>query len=95
MADLQQFEDAYDRAEAAYLSAIQADLPRAETARLAGAVATAAAEFNTEAYRSLHTAAGSERDELDRLTDLTETLSDLWTEIHAAYQGTYPRPADG
>ena len=86
MADLQQFEDAYDRAETAYLSGLQADLPRADMARLAGAVAAAAAEFNTEAYRILPASAGSEHEELDRLTDLTETLSELWTDIHNAYQ---------
>lgn len=86
MADLQQFEDAYDRAEAAYISALRGDRPRAELADMAGAVAAAAADFNTEAYRALHTAAGDDREELDRLTDLTETLSELWTDIHTAYQ---------
>lgn len=86
MADLQAFEDAYDRAEAAYLNGIQADLPRDEMARLAGVVAAAAAEFNTEAYRNLSTSSGDEREELDRLTDLTETLSELWADLHAAYR---------
>ncbi|MFD3403685.1 hypothetical protein ACFWUU_23580 [Kribbella sp. NPDC058693] len=87
MADLQQFEDAYDRAEAAYVDALRADLPRAKLMDLAGAVAAAAAEFNTEAYRAFHTASGDDREELDRLTDLTETLGELWTDIHTAYQG--------
>ncbi|WP_371404542.1 hypothetical protein OHA10_02520 [Kribbella sp. NBC_00662] len=87
MADLQQFEDAYDRAEAGYISALRADRPRAELVEMAGAVAAAAADFNTEAYRALHTATGDDREELDRLTDLTETLSELWTDIHTAYQG--------
>ncbi|MFI5697305.1 hypothetical protein ACIA58_35940 [Kribbella sp. NPDC051586] len=90
MADLGQFENAYDQAEAAYLSGLQTDLPRVELARLAGAVATAAAEFNTEAYRSLHSASDDDdREELDRLTDITEPLAELWTDIQAAYQGTY------
>ncbi|WP_134122111.1 hypothetical protein [Kribbella kalugense] len=84
MADLQQFEDAYDRAEAAYVGGIQADLPRAEMARLAGAVAAAADELNTEAYRRL--SASPESEELDRLTDLTEPLNELWTDIHNAYR---------
>lgn len=88
MADLQQFEDAYDRAEEAYLDAVRADRPRADLAHLAGAVATAATDFNTEAYRNLFAASGDEREELDRLTDLTETLSELWSDIHTAYQGS-------
>jgi hypothetical protein len=87
MADLQQFEDAYDRAEAAYVSGLRADLPRADLADLAGAVATAAADFNTEAYRTFHASSGDDREELDRLTDLTETLSELWADMHAAYLG--------
>jgi hypothetical protein len=87
MADLQQFEDAYDGAEAAYIDALRADLPRAKLADLAGAVAAAAADFNAEAYRALHTASGDDREELDRLTDLTEALSELWTDIHTAYEG--------
>ncbi|WP_432880681.1 hypothetical protein ACQPYH_35755 [Kribbella sp. CA-245084] len=90
MADLQQLEDAYDRAEAAYVSALRADLPRVDLARLAGAVAAAAAEFNAEAYSNLRTAAGDDREELDRLTDLTETLSELWSDVHSAYLGQQP-----
>ncbi|TDW66433.1 hypothetical protein [Kribbella pratensis] len=87
MADLQQFEDDYDRAEAAYISALRADLSRTDLADLAGVVAAAAAEFNTEAYRNLQTSSGDDREELDRLTDLTETLSELWSDIHSAYLG--------
>jgi hypothetical protein len=90
MADLGQFENAYDRAEAAYLNGLRANLPRSELARLAGEVATAADAFNTEAYRNLHTASDDDREELDRLTDLTEPLSELWTEIHSAYLGQQP-----
>ncbi|MEV4260283.1 hypothetical protein [Kribbella sp. NPDC049584] len=87
MADLAQFEDAYDQAEAAYLRALQASLPRSELARLAGTVSAAAAEFNTQAFRSLQTSSGEDREELDRLTDLTETLTELWSDIHTAYLG--------
>ena len=87
MADLQQFEDAYDRAETAYVDALRADLPRAKLADLAGGVAAAVSAFNTEAYRALATASGDDHEELDRLTDLTETLSELWTDIDTAYRG--------
>jgi hypothetical protein len=87
MADLGNFEDAYDQAEAAYLSGLRADLGRAELARLAGVVAAAAGEFNAEAFRSLRTASSEDREELDRLTDLTETLSELWADVHSAYLG--------
>ncbi|WP_157997006.1 hypothetical protein [Kribbella rubisoli] len=72
------------------MSALRADLPRAEMAGFAGAVAAAAAEFNAEAYGNLRTASGDEREELDRLTDLTESLSELWSDMHAAYLGQQP-----
>ncbi|MGW7683765.1 hypothetical protein ACWGID_23710 [Kribbella sp. NPDC054772] len=87
MAAVEEFEDAYERAEADYLRALRADRPRADLTLLAGAVAGAAEAWDAEAYRLLHLSVGSERAELDRLTEMTEALRYLWTDIHAAYRG--------
>lgn len=60
---------------------------RAALAEAAQAVAANATAYNTEAYRRLHASRGDERRQLDLLTERTEVLSELWTDIAAAYLG--------
>lgn len=51
------------------------------------AVADAAAQFNTEAYRSIHSGVGNVWMPLDRLTERTEVLAELWLDLATAHEG--------
>jgi hypothetical protein len=79
---LQSLSDRYERAEAEFMTVVRADEDRASLALSARQVATAASEFNAEAYRKLH---ASEKDAwmpLDQLTERTEVLAELWIDLH-------------
>lgn len=79
-------DEQYEQAEAQYLDAIRQDRSRRDAAALAQAVAHAAAAWNAAAYERLHkTAGGDERHQLDRLTERTEVLAELWADLAAAY----------
>ena len=78
-------DTAYERAEADFLSAVRSRSERADLRIACGAVAEAAADWNTLAYERLHQLIGDERAELDPLTERTEVLSELWAE-----RGTVP-----
>lgn len=86
MSDLDALDEQYEQAEAQYLDALRQERPRGDAAALAQAVADAAAAWNTAAYERLHqTAKGDERQQLDRLTERTEALAELWADVTAAY----------
>ena len=86
MPDLDALDEQYEQAEATYLDALRQDKPRREGAALAQAVAGAAAAWNAAAHERLHaTAEGDERKQLDRLTERTEVLAELWADLAAAY----------
>jgi hypothetical protein len=84
--DLERLDADYERAEAAFLDAVRRDCPRAELAETARAVAAASASWNSEAHRRLFAAERSAREELDRLSERTEVLSELWADLAKAFE---------
>ena len=88
--DLDRLEAEYETAEAAFLNAIRQNLPRTEVAGVTRAVAEAAASYNDEAYRCLHSADRDQQVRLDWLTERTEVLSELWVDISDAFAATEP-----
>ncbi len=87
---LEALSDAYEKAESAFLSAVRAGLDRGATASAAREVASAAVAFNTEAYRKLFAKEGDAWAPLDQLTERTEVLSELWSDVASAYEGLGP-----
>lgn len=85
MSDLDELDAAYEQAEAAYLNALRGAAERPVLAALAADVARAAEAWNVEAYRAFHAAVEQPRENLDRLTERTEVLSELWADTAAAY----------
>lgn len=81
---LEQASAAYDEVEAAYIDAIRRRSDRDDLTAAARAVASAAAAFNSAAYRALHQGSGAWMP-LDQLTERTEVLAELWADIAAAY----------
>lgn len=79
-------EAGYERAEAAFLAAIRSRSARDVLAAAASAVAEAAQILNQIAYVEYHQSAGAERENLDRLTERTEVLSELWADLAEAYR---------
>jgi hypothetical protein len=77
---------AYEAAEAAFLQAVRSNCERALLRTASQSVADAAGVWNTLAYQRLHAASGQERDGLDSLTERTELLSELWSDVAAAYR---------
>jgi hypothetical protein len=82
---LQFLSDGYERAEADFLSAVRQDADRNRVANAARQVATAAGAFNAEAYRKLHAQEEDAWMPLDQLTERTEVLAELWSDLAAAY----------
>ncbi len=72
--DLDALDTAYENAERAYLDALRAADDHTKLGRLSAAVARAADVYNTAAYAKLHALEGTDRDELDYLTERTEVL---------------------
>lgn len=75
----------YDAAEAAFLTAVRSGTERGGLAAAARTVANAAKEFNSEAYRKLHAGEEDAWMPLDQLTERTEVLAELWTDLPSAY----------
>lgn len=86
MTDEEQASDAYEAAEAAFLSAVREQADRSVLAELASRVAAQAGQWNGVAYRQFHAAPADDRQDLDALTERTEVLSELWSDIAAAYR---------
>jgi len=79
-------DDAYEKAEAAFLTAVRAYGDRDALRQASRAVADAAHRCNEIAYKCFHIATGERRSELDLLTEGTELLSDLWFDVANAYR---------
>lgn len=90
MASLDALTDSYEKAEASYLAGLRAGVERGGLTGLAATVAQAANDWNTGAYTAFHVASGYDRTALDLLTERTEVLAELWTDIATAYQATAP-----
>ena len=84
---LERLSDEYDRAESAFMDAVRAEAERGSLAAAARAVATAAAQFNAEAYKSFHSGGEEASMPLDHLTERTEVLAELWLSLASAYEG--------
>lgn len=95
MSSLDRLDDEYETAEAAYLAGLRDGAERPALAALAGGVAAAGLAYNAQAYRELHAATGERRQMLDLLTERTEVLSDLWTDIADAYGQDTPTARAG
>ena len=89
--DLEQLSDEYEVAESAFLDAVRAEASRGDLALAAHAAANAAAQFNAEAYKSLHSGVEDAWMPLDALTERTEVLAELWLDLATAYDAG-PRP---
>ena len=85
--ELERLSDEYQRAEFAFVEAVRAGVERGTLASAARAVAGAASEFNTEAYRSLHSGMEDAWMPLDHLTERTAVLAELWLDLATAYEG--------
>jgi len=83
---LQSLSDDYERAEAEFLSAVRQEADRNRLAGTAREVATAASAFNAEAYRRLHVGDEDAWMPLDQLTERTEVLAELWSDLAGAYE---------
>ncbi len=85
--DLDVLGAAYEQAEAAYLDALRSSASRLDLAMGSEAVAKAALEYNSAAYKALFALGpGDEKYQLDLLTERTEVLEELWLDIAAAYR---------
>jgi hypothetical protein len=73
---LQSLSDEYERMEGGFLTAVRAGGDRPSLALAARQVATAASEFNAEAYRRLHAAEEDAWMPLNQLTERTEVLAE-------------------
>jgi hypothetical protein len=83
--DLERLSDEYERAESVFMDVVRTEAERGSLAAAARAVATAASQFNAEAYKSLHSGAEAWMP-LDHLTERTEVLADLWLDLATAYE---------
>ena len=79
-------DEAYEAAEAAFLGLVRTSADRAVLRLASAAVAEAARAWNSVAYESLHATSGPEREALDLLTERTEVLAELWTDLASAYR---------
>ena len=78
-------DDNYEAAEAAFVELVRNKGERVALRAASRAVADAASTYNALAYERLHAASGEERDALDLLTERTEVLAELWSDLAAAY----------
>lgn len=83
--ELVRLAQVYDEVEAQFIAAVRESRSREDLASAARAVAAAADAFNTEAYRKLHAKEEDAWDSLDRLTERTEVLQELWRDIADAF----------
>jgi hypothetical protein len=84
--DLERLSGEYERAESGFLDAVRGEADRSSLAVAAREVASAASEFNAEAYRALHSGVEDAWMPLDQLTERTEALADLWLDLASAYE---------
>lgn len=82
--ELQAADDAYETAEAAFIAGVRVASDFATLRTLAEEVAKASKTFNEVAYANLH-ARPDDRQDLDQLTERTEVLSELWSDLAAAF----------
>ena len=80
-------ERRYAEAEDAFLAAIRADRDRIALSVLADKVAAEAKAWNAAAYREYHVSQDARRSALDHLTERTELLANLWSDIAGAFHG--------
>ena len=83
---LQTLSDRYDQAEAAFLAAVRGHSDRASLASAARSVASAAESFNSEAWRKYHASEEDAWMPLEALTERTEVLVELWSDLAAAHE---------
>jgi hypothetical protein len=76
----------YEEAESAFLGAVRGGASCTPLSAAARAVATAAAAYNTAAYARYRQSTGDERAELSFLTERTELLAELWSDLGEAYE---------
>jgi hypothetical protein len=84
--DLQNLSDRYEEAEAAFLDAVRQHADRASLASAARLVASTADAFNSEAWRKYHAGEEDAWMPLGDLTERTEVLVELWTDLAAAHE---------
>jgi hypothetical protein len=85
--DLERLSEEYDAAESAFLEAARTHAPAVEVGMAARSAADAASRFNIEAYNRLHSGVEGAWMPLDQLTERTEVLAELWSDLAAAYDG--------
>lgn len=84
--ELDRLAEAYEVVEAQFLTAVRESRAHEDLATAARAVAVAAERFNAEAYRKLHAKEDDAWDSLDRITERTEVLHELWSDLANAYE---------
>jgi hypothetical protein len=77
---------AYEAAEAQALKLVRDRADRLAVAAAMRRVATAAADFNSEAYRKFHASEEDAWMPLDHLSERTEVLAELWVDLARAYE---------
>jgi len=83
--ELERLANDYELAEAAFLAVVREHASRVALAERAHAVAEVSDSYNKEAYRKLHAGEEEAWMALDNLTDLTEALCELWSDLAQAY----------
>lgn len=83
--ELERLSDEYEAAESDFLQAVRNRTPFPMVASAARSVADAASRFNTAAYKSLLAGEKGAWMPLDQLTERTEALAELWSDLAAAY----------
>lgn len=91
--ELQSLSNAYERAEADFLTTVRIRGDRVTLASAARRTASSAAAFNAEAYRRLHAREDDAWMPLDLLTERTEVLAELWVDISRIRGLTSARPS--
>jgi Lon protease-like protein len=77
----------YEVAEEAFLAAIRTGRDRAVLTALCDSLAAQSKAWNAAAYMAYHASSGDEKEALDRITERTEVLENLWFDIAKAFHG--------
>ncbi len=83
--ELQAADEAYEAAEAAFIAGVRVEVDRATLRALAEELARVSKAYNEIAYANFHAAGPDDRQDLDLLTERTEVLSELWSDLADAF----------
>ena len=85
--DLERLSEEYELVEGTFMAAVRERFSHTQLALAAQNVAEAAARFNAEAYRKFHAGNEDAWMPLDQLTERTEVLAELWSDLANALSG--------